>query len=172
MNALAAITLTTRLGASREAVRAGLEAARPLFGRSQVVHGPVTLLVDCYNSNPESLRSALSFVAGLRWRGRKLVVLGSMLELGREGPKAHEDAGRYAATLGLDAFFVLGEEMRRFRDGLFQVHPEATCLYHETIEDLTRVVSGAVRTGDLVLIKGSRGVALERLVEPLKNAAA
>jgi UDP-N-acetylmuramoyl-tripeptide--D-alanyl-D-alanine ligase len=82
LNALGALTLTAAMGIAKDAIRQGLEAVQPLFGRSQVERGELTIIKDYYNANPASMAAALEFFFSLPWQGRKLLVLGSMLALG------------------------------------------------------------------------------------------
>ncbi len=167
LNALAAVSVAVELGIAPEHVRAGLERVRPLFGRSQVVRGAWTLLVDCYNSNPESLSAVLRFVSGLPWPGRRVAVLGSMLELGAASGAAHEEAGRRLCESRVDRVFLFGEEMKAAEGVCRALCPERLALATVEIERLIAAVRAELRGGDLVLIKGSRGMALERLLEPV-----
>ena len=166
-NALAAIAVAVELGIAPDLIRSGLERVRPLFGRSQVVRGDFTLLVDCYNSNPESLSAALRFVAQVPWRGRRVAVLGSMLELGAASGTAHDEAGRWLCASGLERIFLFGDEMKASEGVCRALCPERLALWTADIDRLIDAVRSQVRSGDLVLIKGSRGMALERLLEPL-----
>jgi len=171
-NALAAASVATELGIGPGAIRAGLERARPLFGRSQIVRGDFTLMVDCYNSNPESLSMVLGFLSQVSWSGRRIAVLGSMLELGAASEAAHEEAGRRACACRLDRIFLFGEEMRAGEGVCRSLCPERLALWTAEMERLIPAVREELRSGDLVLIKGSRGMALERLLEPLTGEAA
>ncbi len=111
LNALGALTVAVELGASREAVRGALEAAAPLEGRSQILRGGPTVIQDCYNANPESMRRLLEFVKPLAWPGRKIAVLGSMLELGEATHEEHRRIGAVAASSGFDCLLLFGDEM-------------------------------------------------------------
>jgi UDP-N-acetylmuramoyl-tripeptide--D-alanyl-D-alanine ligase len=161
-NALAAIALAREAGAGDGAVRRGLESVRPLFGRSEIVEGPVTVIRDCYNASPESSAGALAFCDGLVWGGRKIYVMGSMLELGGLGPAAHEELGRLLAASAADKVFLFGEEMEAAAAALRRAG-EKDFYYTTDMEVLAAALETYVRPGDLVLLKGSRGAALERL---------
>ncbi len=167
LNALAAVSVAVELGIAPDLVRAGLERVQPLFGRSQIVRGDRTLLVDCYNSNPESLSAVLRFVSGLPWPGRRIAVLGSMLELGATSAAAHEEAGRRLCESRFDRVFLFGEEMKEAEGVCRALCPERLALATAEIDRLIPAVRAELRSGDLVLIKGSRGMALERLLEPV-----
>jgi UDP-N-acetylmuramoyl-tripeptide--D-alanyl-D-alanine ligase len=167
-NALGAISVARELAIAPAAIREGLESVVPLFGRSQIVRGRVTVLVDCYNANPDSMASAIDFVDGLPWGGRKLAVLGAMRELGAEAEQAHGAVVRRAAGAGFDAVFLLGEEME---EAARQLAAERVRWFADA-ESLGRALAVGVRDGDLVLVKGSRGVELERVLPRITAAGA
>jgi UDP-N-acetylmuramoyl-tripeptide--D-alanyl-D-alanine ligase len=170
-NALAAIALAREAGAGDDAIRRGLESVEPLFGRSEIVAGPVTVIRDCYNAGPESSAGALAFCDGLDWGGRKIYVLGSMLELGDHTQRAHEDLGRLLAASAAERVFLFGEEMAAAAEVLRRSGEKS--FYHTgDMEELAAALGAYVRPGDLVLLKGSRGAALERLSGVLAGAEA
>jgi UDP-N-acetylmuramoyl-tripeptide--D-alanyl-D-alanine ligase len=158
-NAFAAIAIAREIPVSAEAVRHGLESVKPLFGRGEIIRGKATVIQDCYNSNPESLAAALEFCESLDWPGRRVYIIGDMLELGEDSGKAHEGIGRLLADSKADMVFFYGKEtaaaLGAFGTGRF-LH---TC----NINELKTAVNACVRDGDLVLLKGSRGCALERV---------
>jgi UDP-N-acetylmuramoyl-tripeptide--D-alanyl-D-alanine ligase len=160
-NALAAIAIAREVPVSNNAIREGLEAVKPLFGRSEILHGDLTVIRDCYNANPESTAAALDFCDNLDWPGRKIYVLGSMLELGENSRQAHEGIGRLLAASPADKVFFFGADTK----------PAAALVknsfYTENKEELSHALKEYVREGDLVLLKGSRGCALESLSETL-----
>jgi UDP-N-acetylmuramoyl-tripeptide--D-alanyl-D-alanine ligase len=161
-NAAAAIALAREAGAGDAAIRRGLESVRPLFGRSEIVPGPVTVIRDCYNASPESVAEALAFCDGLAWPGRKIYVLASMLELGDHAGAAHEEIGRALAASAAARVFLLGDEMEAAAEVLRQAGSRGYC-FAADMEELAGALAEYVRPGDLVLLKGSRGKALERL---------
>ena len=184
-NALAAIAIAKEIPCSDNAIRRGLESVRPLFGRSQILRGRVTVICDCYNANPQSLGEAVEFCDSLDWAGRKIYITGDMLELGSVSAAAHEQAGQLLAASGASMVFLFGKEMVGAvpvlekagwvnREGaLSETLPRG--FYHTAnMDELSRYVNLHIKDGDLVLLKGSRGCALERLCETcaiLKEAA-
>jgi UDP-N-acetylmuramoyl-tripeptide--D-alanyl-D-alanine ligase len=166
-NALAAITVAAELGASGPAVKEALEAAEPLAGRSQILRGGVTLIQDCYNANPDSVREALAFVKPLAWEGRKIAVLGSMLELGKRGPEEHRGIGAEAARAGLDAVLLFGPEMSEAYEEMRRLGYPGLLEWTTDFAALRGRLLAIVKPADLVVIKGSRGMELERLVPEL-----
>jgi UDP-N-acetylmuramoyl-tripeptide--D-alanyl-D-alanine ligase len=167
-NALGAAAVARACGASGADIRAGFEAVTPLFGRSQIIRGEATVLVDCYNANPDSMESALSFVEALAWEGRKIAVLGAMRELGEESARAHLALVQRAAQAPFDRVFLFGDELEEPARG--QAAGARAAWFADT-DSLAAAVAAAVRPGDLVLVKGSRGVALERILPHITRAA-
>jgi UDP-N-acetylmuramoyl-tripeptide--D-alanyl-D-alanine ligase len=165
-NALAAIAIARELPVSDRAIREGLESVRPLFGRGEVLEGPVTVIRDCYNANPESMAGAIAFCDHLEWPGRKVYVTGSMRELGRLSVDAHEQLGRLLAVSSANMIFLYGEETAAAAEVLKDAG--GVPFFHTTeMGKLSEALGDFVRPGDLVLLKGSRGCALESLTEVL-----
>jgi len=160
-NAFAAIAIAREIPVSADAVRQGIESVKPLFGRGEIIRGKATVIQDCYNSNPESLAGALEFCESLDWPGRRVYIIGEMLELGEDSQKAHEGMGRLLANSKADMVFLYGKETAAAVKALGRNRFLHTCAMNE----LTAAVNGYVRDGDLVLLKGSRGCALERVFE-------
>jgi UDP-N-acetylmuramoyl-tripeptide--D-alanyl-D-alanine ligase len=164
-NAVAAIAAARAAGASDEAVRAGLDAVKPLFGRGEVFRGEVTLVRDCYNANPEAVAAAIEFCDGFAWRGRRIYVIGAMRELGEAGPAAHRALGDALAASKADAVFLFGEETAEAWKRLEAAAPDKSVFQTDDIDALRRSLGTLARPGDLVLLKGSRGTELERLTD-------
>ena len=171
INVLAAITVATTLGVGAAAIRRGIEAVRPVPGRSQVIRGRCTIVNDAYNANPESMAATMRFLAELPAGGRILLVLGSMLELGDATARAHADLGELIAAAEPDAVFLFGAETEATAEVLGAAGYRRPVLRTTWYEELEAAVLNSVRRGDTVLLKGSRGVALDRLVAPLQAAA-
>ena len=167
-NALGAAAVARELGVAASAVREGLEAVRPLFGRSEILHGRgPTVLFDGYNANPDSMERALAWASEVAWEGRRVAVLGGMRELGAESAEAHRALARSPVLAGFDLVFLLGEEMRPAFDELAATPAVARTAWEADADPLARLLAAAVREGDLVLVKGSRGLELERLLPSL-----
>jgi UDP-N-acetylmuramoyl-tripeptide--D-alanyl-D-alanine ligase len=160
-DAVAAIAIARELGIGNRAIREGLESVRPLFGRSEILEGDMTVIRDCYNANPESTAAAISFCDDLEYPGRKVYVLGSMLELGKDSAAAHRDLGSILTRCTADMLFLYGKEMEEAAGELAKA--EAGYFHTNDMEELTSSLRDYIEPGDLVLLKGSRGCALERL---------
>ncbi len=167
LDAIAAMALAERAGASSADVAAGLSSVKPLFGRSEILRGEATVIRDCYNANPDSVVAAIELCDGLAWGGRRAYVLGSMLELGGESEAAHRRIGRAAGRSAAQALFFFGEEARPAFDEARLSGFRGLAVFESDFDALRRTVTAFVRPGDLVLLKASRGMALERLSEYL-----
>ena len=171
-NAIAAISLAKELSVSSESIIKGLESVKPLFGRGEIIKGKRTLIRDCYNSNPESANAALDFCDSLSWPGRKLYVLGSMLELGEKSETAHADLGSRLASSSADMIFLYGEEMKAALKRINENQNEINRVCHTTEKDeLSESINKNIKDDDLVLLKGSRGCALESLTDMILGEA-
>jgi UDP-N-acetylmuramoyl-tripeptide--D-alanyl-D-alanine ligase len=138
----------------------------------RVLPGDVAVIDDTYNANPASMCASIRAAAEIaRATGRRLVlVLGEMKELGAESVAGHDEVGRAAAESGASHVFTLGGgDARRMAD---RASRRATAAYAERIGELNLVLLSVVRAGDLVLVKGSRSVGTERVVEMLARTAA
>jgi UDP-N-acetylmuramoyl-tripeptide--D-alanyl-D-alanine ligase len=161
-NAFAAIAIADAAGLSARSIAAGLSAAKSLFGRSEVLQGRFTILRDCYNANPQSLREAVFLCDSVSQVKKRFYVIGSMLELGDKSDAAHREAGELLSVSNADEVFLFGEEIRCALDILKN---KKKVFHTNDIEELKTLLKNAVKDGDLVLLKGSRGCALERVFE-------
>jgi UDP-N-acetylmuramoyl-tripeptide--D-alanyl-D-alanine ligase len=166
-NALAAAGAGVAVGCSPAEIAAGLERARPVKGRCVWRRaGAARILDDTYNANPASVEAALATVALARGAGRLLVVMGDMLELGEIAGEAHRDVGRGVAQLGVAEFVGVGPLARHAvaaarAAGLLESH------WVETAEDAVVLLLKRLAPGDCLLVKGSRGMRMERVVDAL-----
>jgi UDP-N-acetylmuramoyl-tripeptide--D-alanyl-D-alanine ligase len=129
-----------------------------------------TLVDDSYNSNPRALVEMVSTLCATEARGRKVVVAGEMLELGEAGPELHKDAGRRIAGLGVDLLIGVRGLASEIVAGAREAgmgHENA--LFCDSPEEAAELLLARVGEGDLVLVKGSRGVKTEVVVEKLKQ---
>ena len=168
VNALAAAAVGVALEWPLAEIARGLEGVRPVAGRCVWrAAGPVRVLDDTYNANPVSLRAALDAVAAGHAPGNRLVVvLGDMLELGPITEEAHREAGRAVVAAGAALLVGVGRHMREAveaaRDaGLGDTHHVMT--FEDTVAHLLKRLA----PGDTVLVKGSRGMRMERVVDAL-----
>jgi UDP-N-acetylmuramoyl-tripeptide--D-alanyl-D-alanine ligase len=120
--------------------------------------GGISVVNDCYNANPMSMRAALEHLASTP-ADRRLAVLGTMAELGPDGPRFHREIGELAGRLGIDVLITVGEAALPFADG-FDGERYAT----GTPEEAGSMLEELARPGDRVLVKGSRSAGLERVL--------
>ncbi|MFH1138922.1 MAG: UDP-N-acetylmuramoyl-tripeptide--D-alanyl-D-alanine ligase [Pseudomonadota bacterium] len=169
-NALAAAATALALGASLEDITAGLEASRPFPGRLELktLPGPVYLINDAYNSNPVSVQAALVVLSRLRGKGRTIAVLGDMLELGVVSGEEHARVGRTAIELGINILAAVGPRSRDVVDAAGGAQPGRTrVVWFQDAEEAAPWLAGEIRPYDRVLVKGSRGMRMERVVRRL-----
>jgi UDP-N-acetylmuramoyl-tripeptide--D-alanyl-D-alanine ligase len=170
-NALAAVAVGLHLRVPKSEIAAALGAfSAPKF-RMQVrrIQG-VTVLDDCYNANPSSVRSALATLAAHETRGRRVAVLGDMLELGPESGRLHAEIGHYLVEMGVDELFTFGSESRHLNQAARGKGLPRRAAHHYADFDLMMAdLSGSLHPGDTVLVKGSRGMRLERVCEALRQ---
>lgn len=168
-NSLAAAAVARELGMPLDHVVAALDTARPASRwRMEVADtgGGVRVVNDAYNANPESMAAALQALAAMaagRRPGRSWAVLGEMAELGEHGPAAHADIGRLAAELGVDRLVTVGAAARAILD-------EAKGEPVDDVAAAADLLRREVRPGDVVLIKASRSVGLERIASALLDS--
>jgi UDP-N-acetylmuramoyl-tripeptide--D-alanyl-D-alanine ligase len=166
-NALAAAAAGVALGLSLAEVARGLARVPPVAGRCVWRRaGEVTILDDTYNASPVSVRAALDTVTAHR-RGRRLiVVLGDMLELGALTDEAHREVGRQVAALPADELIGLGRAMPLAIEAA-RAAGLAEARHLPTFEDTVAHLLKRLTADDLVLVKGSRGMRMERVVDAL-----
>ncbi|MCX7025521.1 MAG: UDP-N-acetylmuramoyl-tripeptide--D-alanyl-D-alanine ligase [Spirochaetes bacterium] len=163
LDALAAIAVAADLGATADHVTEGLSSMKALFGRTEIVRGETTVMRDCYNANPDSVERAIGLCDAAEWRGRRVYVLGGMLELGAESDSAHRAIGTVAGNSKADALFFFGEEAAPAREAALSAGFRGSVRFDTDFDELYSALRDFIRPGDLVLLKGSRGKALERL---------
>jgi UDP-N-acetylmuramoyl-tripeptide--D-alanyl-D-alanine ligase len=169
-NAAAAAAAAVALGASDSEIATGLAAVRPVGRRLRLTRLPsgVLLVDDCYNANPLSMAAALDTLAELARGGRALAALGDMLELGEAEAESHRELGRLARARGVKVLATFGPRTAlTHRAALESGLPEADAFHTEDVDALATFLSGRLRPGDVLLVKASRGMRLERLVEAL-----
>ena len=171
-NALAAASLAEILGMEPEEIAAGLASFQPVYSRGKpaLLSGGIRVLDDSYNSNPDSLRATLAAFAEMKGKNRGLAVLGDMLEVGPSSPAFHEQAGRGVGEMGLAHLFVFGEAARGIAEGARAAGMEEKRIHApRDLEELGARLEEVLEPGDWILVKGSRRMRMERVVEALKG---
>jgi UDP-N-acetylmuramoyl-tripeptide--D-alanyl-D-alanine ligase len=173
-NALAAAAAATALNVPGAAIAQGLAKFRPAAMRSQVVtHHGVQIINDCYNANPASMKAALQLLAQWTPARDRIAVLGDMLELGAEQRQLHREVGQFLAGKGLSRLIACGPLGQDIAEGArkagmaessIAVVPDATAA--------TELLKKHVRQGDVLLVKASRGMKMEQVVQGLTGMRA
>ncbi len=169
LNACAALSIANELKLDPGKVAHGLAGVTALFGRSEIREGAITVIQDYYNANPDSMASAIELLSQISTYTRKILVLGSMLELGEESERAHRKVGKLASRAMPDAIFLFGDEIAPAEEELKTDGFSGFLFRTSDFEELSAALCAFVRSGDLVLIKGSRAMALERLTPELER---
>jgi len=173
-NALAAAAVGLQLGLTSDELVEGLGAFKGMQGRFTITElpGGVTLVDDTYNSNPFSLRAALSSLKAMAEGERVLVGLGEMFELGEDTVKAHREAGAMVADLGARCFLAFGEHgATMIRGAVESGFPEERAVEVRDREEMEERIRSEMKEGDFVFLKGSRRAGLDKVAERLKGDA-
>lgn len=166
-NAAAALAVAVEAGVDVDAAVAALTTLTAGDKRGQVLEiGGATILNDSYNSNPEALKSMIRTLAGRAGR-RRILVAGEMLELGAHGPALHTECGHAASEAGLD--FVVAVQGNAAHLAAAACAGGVSSLFLPDAEAAGQWLRQNLEQGDVVLVKGSRGVHLERAVEALQT---
>ena len=174
-NALAAMSAGYMLGIDLEAMAASLAGLSPLGMRGQIVRlaQSVRILDESYNSNPAAMRYALKMLEDATAEGRKILVFGDMLELGESGVEAHRELGREIRAAGFDVVVGVGalaaEALAALEERVASPNGKHRMHRFDGSEEASRFVAGMARPGDIFLVKGSRGIALEKVVAALRE---
>ena len=165
-NALAATTVGLLLGVKPEQIQARFSSFHNTGMRQKIyVKNGVTIIEDCYNAGPESTEAALDVLAGIKTDGRRIAVLGDMLELGNRSAAEHYRIGRLAVGKA-DLLLTYGEHSVRTLTGAITGGMNPTNTDHfDTHEDMAHMLKMRVSEGDVVLFKGSRGMRMEKVLQ-------
>lgn len=169
--ALTAVAVGREVGLTPALVSEGLERFLPANGRCRCESiGPWTVVDDTYNANPNSMRAACELLRDWNGGRRKILVAGDMLELGAQSAHWHRTIGRAAAEAGIDNLLVYGAQSRHVVEGALSAGmPVERLAEFEDFDALLTVLDCWLRPGDVVLVKGSRGMRMERVVEWLQQ---
>ena len=167
---LAGVAVAMSMGVDVKEALVNLEAREPLVGRMRLLDGKNNSLIidDTYNSSPEAVKYALKALKDLPRAGRKIAVLADMLELGENADVFHREIGKFAVELGIDYLITLGElskfttnEASKFGMAL------SNNLHFETQEQVISCLNNLIKSNDVLLVKGSQGMRMERVVKAI-----
>jgi UDP-N-acetylmuramoyl-tripeptide--D-alanyl-D-alanine ligase len=178
MNAAAAAAVARALSFSFEEISRGLAAAQPTSHRSRLVAGAggITILDDCYNASPATMEAALATLASLKAGAsgharRAVAVLGDMLELGAFEEEAHRTLGKKARESVYVVAFFGPRSLYSFEEFSSSASPSSSSAHFTEIDPLLAWLKPRLVAGDVLLVKGSRGMKLERVVDALMPQA-
>jgi UDP-N-acetylmuramoyl-tripeptide--D-alanyl-D-alanine ligase len=169
-NALAAAAAGVAFRVEPQIIKEGLENFRPFRMRTEIFHlkGGIVLINDTYNANPRSMDAALRMLVELKGKKRGIAILGDMFELGSHAQKAHDELGALAQDISVDFLFAFGKYGRIVgQKATEQGMDEDRVFFSEDLEEIVSRVEKIVKHGDRILVKGSRGMKMERIVEKI-----
>lgn len=170
-NALAAIAVGQLMSIPGDLMKTALESFRPVEMRTETIEVANVLIVnDTYNANPASMRSALETFASIKVSGRKIAVLGDMLELGDNTEHLHREIGAFAASMNLDTLIVSGTLARNIAEGAAESGYPTDRLH--LLDDVKEVIDHLLeylQPGDALLVKASRSMGFDRITIGLRS---
>ena len=168
-NALAAASVGYIIGLSSEEIKAGLEYFRPVKGRINIVDvRGVHIIDDTYNANPNSMEAAIKTLSSLKGNSRGILVAGDMLELGEYAESMHRKIGSLSARSNIARLYVTGEFAETVADGARKENKNSMDIFIGSREEILEDLKKWLLPGDWVLVKGSRSMSMEKIVEGLK----
>lgn len=167
-NAMAAVGVGLALNMGLEAIKAGIESAETIGGRTNLIEtGGLLVIDDCYNANPVSMRASLDVLSnGL---ARTVAVLGDMGELGEQERRLHYEVGAYAAEKQIDTLFCAGPLAEEIARGAREANDWCEVFYFPTREEMTSQLLEYLQEGDTVLVKASHFMDYPKVVEAIRE---
>ncbi len=167
LNALSAAAVGACYGLTLEEIKAGIESLETLSGRFNIIENDhVTVIDDCYNANPMSMKASLDVLKDAL--GRKVAILGDMGELGKDEAALHKEVGTHSANLPIDLYLLAGELSKQIAEGIREENPDASILQYESVEALLKELNTTVKDGDTILVKASHFMQFDKIVDALR----
>lgn len=169
-NALVAMAVAEHFGIAPSLSKKGVERYEGIAMRQQISHlkNGIKLIDDTYNASPASIVSGIQVLMQMDNPGKKIAVLGDVLELGEVSEQLHYETGVAAANLGVDTVITVGCEMRALARGVKDTRPDMTVLSFDNNQDASAALTELLGEGDAVFVKGSRGMHMEEVVAAVK----
>ena len=166
LNSMLAIGVAKKLKVSFEEMKKGLQNLEATSMRLQVIKKEsIVIINDCYNASPDSMKSSLDVLNTYK-KGRKIAILGTMNELGHEALEAHKDVGNYASNK-VDLLIAIGDYKNSFKEGFNKSY----ILTFKTKEDFIKEMNNIIKKNDVILVKASRGMKFENIVNSLEEVS-
>lgn len=167
-NALAAAAVGQIYGLSEEEIRKGIESLQPVSGRFHIINTDrYTIIDDCYNANPVSMKASLDVLADAS--GRKVAILGDMGELGEDQVDMHREIGVYAASRSIDEILCVGELSAYMAEAARFTAPAKEIRHFSTKEELMKELPKLLKKGDNILVKASHFMEFGKILEALQE---
>lgn len=164
-NALCAISIAEYYNIPASVAKKGLEDYRPISMRGEIKEvAGITIIDDTYNASPDSMKSGINVLLSTDNTNRKIAVLADVLELGPMSKKAHTEVGEYIAGKNIDELVTIGKEAKYIAVGLSSRNKNITCHSFDTNDQATAYLDKIIKSGDAMLVKGSRGMKTEEIV--------
>lgn len=166
-NVLPAVIIGEHLGLNKKDIIEGIKAFIPTKMRLNryKLGNNIIIIDDVYNASPDSMKAALSTLSNLPSEGRKVAILGDMFEMGSHAKEGHLQVGGYAKNAHLDLLICVGENARYIKEGF----GEEQVKHYKTIEDLLTVLENEIKVKDTILLKASRGMHFEIIIDHIKK---
>ena len=167
-NALAGTAVGLIYGMNLEGIKKGIESLQSLSGRFHIIEtGKKTIVDDCYNANPVSMKASLDVLQDAL--GRKVAILGDMGELGKDEVEMHREVGVYAAARDIDKIICVGELAGDMAEAARLAAPAKDIVHFAEKETLLEALPGIIQDGDTILVKASHFMEFEKVVECLRS---
>ena len=166
-NALAAADVGLMMGISPMQIKSALAGLKNADGRGNIINtGTFMILDDCYNASPKSMESSIDLL--MKMPGRRVAILGDMLELGEQKDKMHVQVGRYAAKSGVDVIICVGTLSDKIFMGATMSTDKQVELFHDN-EECIDALPDILEPGDSILVKASNAMHFSEIVDALKD---
>ena len=167
-NALAGAIAGKVLGLTNQQMKAGIESYQSIAGRNHTIRTEnFTILDDCYNANPMSMKAAIDIIS--KSQGRKVAVLGDMFELGEEELNLHGEVGEHAGKSQIDLLICVGERSKVMAEEA-RKYSNKVVLHYEDREEVIGKIGSLLKKGDTILLKASHGMGFDKIVKYLEES--
>lgn len=162
-NALCAAAIGESLGMTKEQIKRGVENYKTVGSRSNIIRKTnITIIDDCYNANPTSVKASVDTLA--KFDGRKVAIVGDMKELGVNENALHFEVGQYIVSKGIDVVVAVGELATHLYNGA-----DKNGYYFESVDECIDALSDIIKDGDTVLVKASHSMHFDKITDKLSN---
>lgn len=170
-NALSAISIAKMYGLSKSEIDEGLKKFKPSKMRMEIFKGIMNtkIINDAYNANPDSMQAAINVLASMETLGRRVCILGDMFELGEFAKDGHRMVGKYAVEHHVDIILAVGKMAKEIINGASMMGANQMLYSFDNVSEVIDHLKELIKYNDIILIKGSRGMYMENIVESLRE---